>query len=431
MRKLGTERLAATAELDSAESRAVKGYDATDNGISRSAIGAPPSADEQQLPVRRRTTALAKSEVSPHQRGSAKPVDVSAKLNAEHDELTWLIADAVVASALSDHQPAVSVDTKKMDTLRLPGHNGCRASRLHRIAGFACSLKRGGALAELGAIKRPVAAWVRETREAAWAHATPREGGSVRKRLAYTVEMRDAIFYLPSGGRAPGPGEDPGGLVVDGLRAVEVVGDGSGPARSGLTRALELIAGGVAGVLVVAQLRDAASSLSELVGLLAWLQEAGADLVAVDVGFDSGEAGARQAVALLREVERWDREPHPARRPRGRPGLSSADPQLAQRLALLRERGLSLQAIAAALNSEGVPTPRGGVEWRPSSVQAALGYRRPRPPVPGAPPVPAPRPLRAGAQPAPGPGGPAPHHGIHAHHDPRVPRPPWDPGMQR
>ena len=213
-----------------------------------------------------------------------------------------------------------------------------------------------------------------------------------------------------------------------GCEVIEVVGDGGGPARSGLARALELIVAGVAGVLVVAQLRDAASSLGELVRLLAWLEEAGADLIAVDVGFDSGEAGARQAVALLREVERWDREPHPARRPRGRPGLSSVDPKLAQRLARLRERGLSLQAIAAALNAEGVPTPRGGAEWRPSSVQAALGYRRPRPPAPGAPPVPSPRPPGRGAPPRPGPGGPAPRHGTHLRHDRPAPRPPSHPG---
>jgi hypothetical protein len=38
---------------------------------------------------------------------------------------------------------------------------------------------------------------------------------------------------------------------------------------------------------------------------------------------------------------------------------------------------MTLQAIADQLNAEGVPTLRGGAMWRPSSVQAALGYRRP------------------------------------------------------
>ena len=249
---------------------------------------------------------------------------------------------------------------------------------------------------------------------------------------------RPAIFYRPTGSDAVAPG-DPERVAVDGLQVVELVGDGGGRARSGLTRALELIAAGRAGVLVVARLREAASSLGELVRLLAWLEQAGADLIALDVGFDSGASNAGVAVAILREVERWDREPGLGRRPRGRPGLSSVDPELAERVALLRERGLSLQAIAAALNAEGVPTPRGGVEWRPSSVQAALGYRRPRPPAPGVPPVPPPRPPDASQPPPPRPGSGAPNPpdpgahgprpGAHPRHHP--PKPPPHPRSQR
>jgi hypothetical protein len=44
---------------------------------------------------------------------------------------------------------------------------------------------------------------------------------------------------------------------------------------------------------------------------------------------------------------------------------------------------MTLQAIADELNAEGVPTIRGGKQWRPSSVQAAAGYRRPRKPKGG------------------------------------------------
>ena len=43
----------------------------------------------------------------------------------------------------------------------------------------------------------------------------------------------------------------------------------------------------------------------------------------------------------------------------------------------MRNANMTLQAIADQLNAEGVPTLRGGAMWRPSSVQAALGYRRP------------------------------------------------------
>jgi hypothetical protein len=43
----------------------------------------------------------------------------------------------------------------------------------------------------------------------------------------------------------------------------------------------------------------------------------------------------------------------------------------------MRAANMTLHAIADQLNAEGVPTLRGGMMWRPSSVQAALGYKRP------------------------------------------------------
>ncbi|MBV8999909.1 MAG: recombinase family protein [Solirubrobacterales bacterium] len=154
----------------------------------------------------------------------------------------------------------------------------------------------------------------------------------------------------------------------------------------GLAGALEPIAAGQAGTLFVHRLESVAGSFGELIRLLDWLAEAGADLVAADVELDTATAQGRRMVALLREIDRWGREPgpaepphgHPKRRPRGRPGLAAGAPHVAERIAELRERGLSLQAIADALNADGVPTPRGGAQWRPSSVQSALGYRRPR-----------------------------------------------------
>jgi hypothetical protein len=156
---------------------------------------------------------------------------------------------------------------------------------------------------------------------------------------------------------------------------------------------LERIAAGESRVLELEHLRDVAASLRELSSLLAWLRDAGADLTARDVGLDTRTAQGQRMVALLEEVERWERAPE---HPRGRPGLGKRDPKLAERIASLRRRGLSLGAIAQELNRTGVPTPRGGAEWRASSVQSALGYRRPPPPPPGAPrrhhPPPPPRP---------------------------------------
>jgi hypothetical protein len=172
---------------------------------------------------------------------------------------------------------------------------------------------------------------------------------------------------------------------------------------------LARIAAGEARVLELERLGDAAGSLRELTSLFAWLRATGAHLTARDVGLDTRTAEGRRMVALLEQVARWGHTPE---RPRGRPGLGRRDPELAERIAALRDNGLGLSAIAAALNREGVPTPRGGAEWRASSVQSALGYRRPPPPPPGAPPPPPP-----GALP-PHPRKPGPHKP-----DPHKPRP--------
>jgi Resolvase, N terminal domain/Recombinase len=200
---------------------------------------------------------------------------------------------------------------------------------------------------------------------------------------------RPAIAYLRP---LEASGDADEGAVSAGtnFEAVAVVRDATGPVRTGLADALERIAAGEASTLVVARLGAVASSLRELGTVLDWLQAARADLVALDVGLDTGTSAGRRIVAVLREIERWEREAMPGRPPRGRPGLAISAPELSDRICKMRERGLSLQSIADALNADGVPTPRGGARWRPSSVQTALGYRRPRPPVPGAPPPPPP-----------------------------------------
>jgi hypothetical protein len=170
-------------------------------------------------------------------------------------------------------------------------------------------------------------------------------------------------------------------------------------ARDGVAEALTRIAAGDADVLITARLRSIATSLPRLISLLQWLAEARADLIALDVGLDTATADGRRMAALLREVEGWDRD---REKPRGRPGLAKLKPHVAERIAELRDQGLGLKAIADALNVEGIPTPRGGVEWRPSSVQSALGYRRPRPPAPGAPKPPPPHHRPGGRKHGPG-----------------------------
>jgi len=202
---------------------------------------------------------------------------------------------------------------------------------------------------------------------------------------------RASIAYLPSSAQGASAADAPP-TYPDDVDVVAIVRAEDGAHRGLLGEALNEVAVRHAAALVVERLDAVAGSLRELVALLDWLTSAGCDLVALDVGLDTGTAGGGRTIAALREVERWEREPAPGRPPRGRPGLAARAPELRERIATMRERGLTLQAIADALNDEGVPTQRGGARWRPSSVQAALGYRRPRPPLPGAPPPPPPRP---------------------------------------
>ena len=44
-----------------------------------------------------------------------------------------------------------------------------------------------------------------------------------------------------------------------------------------------------------------------------------------------------------------------------------------KRIARMRKRGLTLRAIADALNDEGVPTAQGGAKWYASTVRKVLG----------------------------------------------------------
>ena len=158
---------------------------------------------------------------------------------------------------------------------------------------------------------------------------------------------------------------------------LRIVSTAQGPS---VGAALQRIAAGEAAALVLPRLRAGAASLSDLIRLVDWLTAAGADLIACDVGLDTGTAQGGRMVSLLREIDSWGRDAERPGGPRGRPGLGAHSPDLAGRIAELRERGLTLQAIAAKLNEEGVPDTarRGHVE----ALQRAVGARLPPSPSP-------------------------------------------------
>jgi DNA invertase Pin-like site-specific DNA recombinase len=173
-----------------------------------------------------------------------------------------------------------------------------------------------------------------------------------------------------------------------GLGLVRVVRDVKpSPGADRERHVLEQITAGEAACLVVQRLDRLGGSASAVGTLVSWFLPDGRRLVAADLDLDThtqrGKVAVR-AIAAAGELEgrklaeRTRRGLAAARaNDAGRPSVGErAD--LRERIALMRAEGMTLQAIADALNAEGVPTLRGGVHWRPSSVQAAAGYKRPR-----------------------------------------------------
>ena len=157
--------------------------------------------------------------------------------------------------------------------------------------------------------------------------------------------------------------------------------------RPGLAYALDQIAAGRFVGLVLARLGDLTRSVSELAQLLQWLNDSEAFMIALDYELDTSTAAGDLAAGALMEIGDWERARIAGRTQPGLTAIRNAggsarasvrdDPQLSARINAMRAQGMSLQAISDTLNAEGVPTLRGGTHWRPSSVQAATGYKRP------------------------------------------------------
>jgi DNA invertase Pin-like site-specific DNA recombinase len=177
-----------------------------------------------------------------------------------------------------------------------------------------------------------------------------------------------------------------------GWRLLEIVRDtdtGRALERPGLRYALERIADGEAAGLIVSDLKLLSRSVVDLGALLAWFWDAGAALIALDLGVDTSTQEGHHAASALITLSAWERERaapaaplHVAdKQPRRREPSTSwiADrPELVERIAEMHHSHMTLRAIANQLNAEQIPTVRGGTEWRPSTVQAVLNYHRGR-----------------------------------------------------
>jgi len=170
------------------------------------------------------------------------------------------------------------------------------------------------------------------------------------------------------------------------IRIEEDVLSGKTLRRPGLQAALDACREGEAAGIVVAKLDRLSRSLVDFAGLLTEAQAGGWNVVALDLGVDLSTPSGEFLANVMASAAQWERriigqrtrEALAVKKKQGvrlgRP--QSTSPKLARRIRSMRSRGMTLQAICDKLNAEGVPTPRGGTTWRPTSLRSVLN--RPR-----------------------------------------------------
>lgn len=152
--------------------------------------------------------------------------------------------------------------------------------------------------------------------------------------------------------------------------------------RPGVAQALALLAKGEAHGLVVAKLDRLSRSVQDFAATMDTARRQGWALVALDLGVDTTTPAGELVANVMAAVAQWERrvislrtvEALAAARERGtrlgRP--RQIGPLLLARIVADRESGLSLRAIATALNDQAVPTVRGGRCWHPATIRGLL-----------------------------------------------------------
>ena len=177
----------------------------------------------------------------------------------------------------------------------------------------------------------------------------------------------------------------------DGHELVEFIADtqsGKTLQRSGLLRVLGAIAAGDVDGLIASKLDRVSRSIIDFGNLMEWFTQAEKALIILDPSIDTSTPSGRFMAHVFASVVQLEREMIGQRTTDalavkrskgeqiGRPAVVD-DPKLAKRIRGMRNKGMTLRAIADKLTADGVPTVRGGARWQVSAVQSALGYRRP------------------------------------------------------
>jgi len=159
--------------------------------------------------------------------------------------------------------------------------------------------------------------------------------------------------------------------------------------RPGLLELLSRVGPERIDAVAVAKLDRLTRSLVGLADLIDWGKRNNLGLIALDLGLDTSTDTGRLVGRIMASVGEWERDRISERTlaamavhreqdaKMGRGGVRSSNPALAARIRAERAAGMSWQKIASRLNTESVPTVRGGALWRVSAVQAAGGYLRP------------------------------------------------------
>ena len=159
------------------------------------------------------------------------------------------------------------------------------------------------------------------------------------------------------------------------VRIEEDVRSGRTLRRPGLRAALAACRTGEADGIAVARLDRLTYSLADLAELVREAVDGGFTIVSLQPAVDIASDGGRAVGEVLAEAASWQSRAiaSAGRALSGRPGRPSSTPAaVAERIRDLRAQGMTLQAICDTLNGEGVPTPRGGAEWRPTSLRSVL-----------------------------------------------------------